>query len=128
MINKTLFLTLEQILTVHTDQIERYGGSHGLRDLGLLESAIYRPQSTFGGEELYQTIFDKAASLLHSLIANHPFVDGNKRTATASVLLFLKINGCNLVCGQEELVKFVLDISVKKFDLEEIASWIEKHV
>ena len=125
---QTLFLTLEQVITIHTDQIERYGGSHGLRDLGLLESAVYRPGSTFGGEELYPTLFDKAASLVHSLLLNHPFVDGNKRTAVASMLLFLDANKQKLFVSEKELIEFALWIESKKPKVEEIASWIEKHI
>src|SRR3990172_10842143 len=87
------FITLEQLLTIHEDQIDRYGGSHGIRDLNLLESALFRPQTTFSGEDLYKTIFDKAAALMHSLILNHPFVDGNKRTAVVAAIIFLLQNG-----------------------------------
>lgn len=125
---KTLYLTLEQVLIIHTDQIERYGGSHGLRDLGLLESAVFRPQSSFGGEELYPTILDKAAALTHSLLLNHSFVDGNKRTAVASLLVFLKLNKVKLVCSGEELIAFAMWVENKKPSLEEIAGWIEKHI
>lgn len=125
---RIFYLTLEQVLIIHTDQIERYGGSHGLRDLGLLESAIYRPQSTFGGEELYPTIFDKSASLTQSLLLNHAFVDGNKRTAVASLLMFLKINRQNLVCSEDELINFALWVENKKPTIEEVAMWVEKHI
>ena len=128
MANQTLFLTLEQILTIHTAQIERYGGSHGLRDLGLLESSVYRPGSTFGGEELYPTIFDKAAALTHSLLLNHPFVDGNKRTAVASMVLFLEANKQKFSISEKELVDFALWVENKKPSIEEIAVWIEKHI
>ena len=128
MANQTLFLTLEQILTIHTDQIERYGGSHGLRDLGLLESSVYRPGSTFGGEELYPTIFDKAAALTHSLLLNHPFVDGNKRTAIASMILFLEINRQKFFFSEKEIIEFALWVENKKPTLEQIAGWIEKHL
>lgn len=124
---RTYFLTLEQVLVVHTDQIERYGGSHGLRDLGLLESAVFRPQSSFGDEDLYPTIFHKAAALLHSLIMNHPFVDGNKRTATASTLLFLEMNDCSLVVEQKVLVNFILKIEKEDLKIEIISSWLKKN-
>jgi len=124
---QTSFLTLEQILVIHEDQIDRYGGSHGIRELALLESAVFRPQSTFAGEELYSTIFDKASALIHSLVLNHPFVDGNKRTATASMLVFLEINGLTLKVGQKELLKTVLKIESKDMDIEEIADWLKKN-
>ncbi len=127
MTTQTSFLTLEQILVIHEDQIDRYGGSHGIRELALLESAVFRPQSTFAGEELYSTIFDKASALIHSLVLNHPFVDGNKRTATASMLVFLEINGLTLKVGQKELLKTVLKIESKDMDIEEIADWLKKN-
>lgn len=76
--------------------IDKTGGSHGVRDLGLLESAVMRPKATFGGEELYSDVFSKAAALMHSLIRNHPFVDGNKRTGIAAAGLFLAQNGVQL--------------------------------
>jgi len=123
----TIFLTLEQILVIHEDQIDRYGGSHGIRDLALLESAIFRPQSTFSNQELYLTIFDKAAALVHSLVLNHPFIDGNKRTGIVSLILLLELNGFKLITGQEELVKTVLQIENKNLDIEQIARWLEEH-
>ncbi len=127
MTSHTYFLNLEQVITVHTDQIERYGGSHGLRDLGLLESAVFRPQSSFDGEDLYPSIFHKAASLLHSLIMNHPFVDGNKRTATATTLLFLEMNNYSLEVKQKNLVQFILQIEKEDMKVEEISSWLSKN-
>ncbi|MEX2012795.1 MAG: type II toxin-antitoxin system death-on-curing family toxin, partial [Candidatus Levyibacteriota bacterium] len=123
----TSFLTLEQIIVIHEDQADRYGGSRGIRDLALLESAVFRPQSSFGGEELYLSTFDKAASLVHSLLLNHPFVDGNKRTATASMLVFLELNQIELEVKQEELEKVMLGIESKKMGLEEIAQWIKEN-
>ncbi len=125
--NDTVFLTLEQVLVIHDDQIERYGGDHGIRDINLFESAIMRPQTTFGGEDLYPTIFDKAAALIHSLILNHPFVDGNKRTGTASAIVFLDINGYQLVAKKIDLEKFVLGVESKKLDIEDISSWLRSH-
>ena len=124
----TSYLTLEQILVIHEDQIDRYGGSHGLRDLALLESAIFRPQSTFSGEDLYPTVFDKAAALLHSLIQNHPFIDGNKRTATVSLIVFLIKNGYELRVSNDTLVEIVLKISKKKITLENLSIWLKDNI
>lgn len=121
----TIFLTFEQILVIHYDQIERYGGSHGIRELALLESAIFRPQTTFGDQELYDDIFSKAAALMHSLLLNHPFIDGNKRTATASCLVFLEINGLFLQVTQEELVDTALKVASKELDLEKLTAWLK---
>ena len=122
-----IYLTLEQVLLIHEDQVVRYGGSSGLRDLSLLESAIFRPQSTFGGEDLYQTIFDKVAALMHSLILNHVFVDGNKRTGTASMLVFLELNGYRLKVSQKVLVEAAMNVESKRWNIEEIATWLKKN-
>lgn len=121
------FITLEQLLAIHEDQIDRYGGSHGIRDLNLLESAIFRPQSTFSGEDLYKTIFDKTAALLHSVVLNHPFVDGNKRTAVVAAIVFLLQNGWMLKISQKLLVKTVMDIEVKKFTIPQLANWLKSN-
>lgn len=127
MTKKVLFLTLEQVLLIHEDQIEKYGGSHGVRDLGLLESAILRPQTTFGGVDLYESLFDKAAALTHSLLLNHPFVDGNKRTAVVSVLTFLELNGLSISTSNKNLVDFALSVENKKIPIEKIAGWLKKY-
>ena len=124
---RTYFLDIEQVLIIHTDQIERYGGSHGLRDLGLLESAVFRSQATFGKEDLYPSIFGKAAALFQSLVLNHPFIDGNKRTTTASTLVFLEMNGYSVKVGQKVLVKFVLQIEKETLEIEQIYSWLKKN-
>ena len=122
------FLTLDDALKIHLSQIDLYGGSDGLRDLGLLESAIYRPQTTFGGNELYPTMFLKAACLMHSLVLNHSFVDGNKRTGTVAALIFLEVNGLTVMVGQEELVEVAMKVGLKQWGIEEIAEWMEKSV
>ncbi len=123
--SNNLFLTFEQILVIHYDQIERYGGSHGLRDLALLESAIFRPQTTFGNEALYSDIYSKASALMHSLLLNHPFIDGNKRTAVVSCIVFLEINGTSLKISQEELIETALKIESKEWNLERLSSWLK---
>lgn len=123
----TIYLTLEQVFLIHEDQLLRYGGSSGLRDLPLLESAIFRPQSSFGGEDLYSSIFEKAAALMHSLLLNHPFVDGNKRTATTSMLVFLELNNYRLQVSQKALVEVAIKIESKQLNLEQIASWFRKY-
>jgi death-on-curing protein len=121
----TVYLTLEQILFIHQDQIERYGGSSGLRDLSLLESAIFRPQTMFSGRDLYQNYFEKAASLLHSLIMNHAFIDGNKRTGATAMLVFLELNNVFISIESNELVKTVLQIENEKWKIEQISKWLE---
>jgi death on curing protein len=123
----TRFLTLEQVILFHGYQIDQYGGSHGIRDLALLESAVMRPQSTFAGVDLYPTIFGKAAVLTHSLILNHPFIDGNKRAATYSMIIFLELNGCHLKVEDKELVDAAVSIATKDWDIDKIAVWMKKH-
>lgn len=123
--DNVIYLTFEQILVIHEDQIERYGGISGIRELSLLESAIFRPQTTFSGEDLYKTHFEKAAALIHSLIMNHAFIDGNKRTATAAMLVYLELNNITVRIKNDELVDTVLLIEKEKWTIEKIASWIE---
>lgn len=121
------YLTPQQVIAIHDQLIKRFGGSHGIRDVGLLESAVARPQATYAGEDLYVTVFDKAAALMHSLLKNHQFVDGNKRTALSCAGLFLRMNGYDLQnSGQEEL-QFALKVENGSLTLEEIASWLEEH-
>lgn len=121
------YLTPQQVLLIHDQMVKRFGGSHGVKDLGLVESAVYRPQATYAGQDLYANIFDKAAALLQSLLKNHPFVDGNKRTALTSAGVFLKINGFNLINGHDEEVEFGLSVDNRHLSLEEISAWLKKH-
>lgn len=121
------YLTVQDVLLLHNLAIENFGGSHGLRNLGLLESAVARPQSSFGGEDLYPTIFLKAGALVHSLLMNHQFVDGNKRTAMFSVMTFLELNGYKFVAKQKEVVDTALWIENKKPTIEAISNWLQKH-
>lgn len=124
---KTIFLNLDEVLAIHHTEVEKFGGSHGVRDLNLLDSAIQRPESSFMGDDLYPTIFDKVAALMHSILLNHPFVDGNKRTATASAAYFLYLNGYELEVTQEEMVQLALRVESKKIDLEQIAKWFKEY-
>ena len=122
-----IFLKLEEVIAIHHDQIKRYGGSHGIRDLNLLISAISRPQASFAGEDLYSDLFDKAAAFIHSLILNHPFLDGNKRTAIVSGARFLYVNCYLFNAGNSELVVAALKIESKKWDISKISSWLKKN-
>ncbi len=124
---KINYLTLEQIIVIHYEIIIQFGGSDGIRDLALLESALYRPQSTFQGNDLYPTLFDKAAALIHSIILNHPFIDGNKRTGMLSGLQFLEENNIQANIDNEELVNVTLKIESKQFKIQDIATWLEKN-
>lgn len=124
---KIKYLSVKDILLLHNMAIDASGGSHGLRDLGLLESAVARPRATFGGIDLYQTIFIKAGALVHSLLRNHPFVDGNKRTSMFSAMTFLELNKYKFSASQKEVVDFALEIENKKPSVEEIAIWFKNH-
>ncbi len=121
------YLTPENVIQIHYEIVEATGGSQGLRDLGLLESAVMRPQQTFAGKDLYPTLEVKAAALVHSLLLNHMFVDGNKRTATISMIEFLIFNKRKFTATNKEIVDFALWVENEKPTLEKIASWIKEH-
>lgn len=120
-------LQVKDILLLHNMAIDATGGSHGLRDLGLLESAAGRMVASYDGEDLYPTLFLKAGALLHSLLMNHPFVDGNKRTAMYSGMTFIELNEYKMTAKQDEIVNFALKIEKDKLDVERIASWLKEH-
>lgn len=122
-----LYLTPEQVLFIHNLVVQKTGGSHGVRDLSMLLSALGRPQASFDGRDLYEDLFIKAAALLDSLIRNHPFVDGNKRVTIVSTALFLQKNGYSLSVDNEELVQFALDCAQSKNSLKEITTWLERN-
>lgn len=124
---KTVFLTPLQILAIHDQVIKKFGGSAGMRDLGLLESAAARPMATFGREDMYQTIFDKAAALFHSLLKNHPFVDGNKRTAYSSAAMLLKLNGYRLENKHKEAIEFTVEVETKNLNIDKISFWLKRN-
>lgn len=121
------YLSSEDVLLLHNMAIDESGGSHGLRDLGLLESAVARPQASFGGEDLYPNIFLKAGALVHGLLRNHPFVDGNKRTSMYSAMTFLELNGYRFEAKQKEVVEFALRVENDKLSVEAIAKWLKEH-
>jgi death-on-curing protein len=121
------YLTAEQVLFIHARLIAETGGAHGVLDLGLLLSAIARPRSTFDGQELYPDLFSKAAALLESLIGNHAFLDGNKRTAIAAAGLFLKLNDFQLTADDSEVFDFTLQCAQGRVPLEKIRTWFETH-
>lgn len=120
------YLLPEQVLFIHSRLIQSTGGSHGIRDLSMLLSSLGRPQATFDGNDLYDDLFSKAASLLDSLIRNHPFMDGNKRTAITAAALFMKLNGFSLVVSNAEMARFTLACAQSKVTLEEISAWMRQ--
>lgn len=121
------YLTPEQVLFIHYRLIEETGGSHGIRDIALLQSAVARPMATFDNKDLYPDLFSKSAALMHSVIKNHPFVDGNKRTAITVASIFLLRNGYNLKTSNKELERFTLKVTNEHIELQEIAGWFKKH-
>lgn len=122
----TYYLTPEQVLFLHSRMISIIGGAHGVRDVGMLLSALGRPQATFDGKELYPDIMLKAAALMDSLIRNHPFMDGNKRTAITASAIFLRLNGYLLQVENREMVHFTIACAQSQRSLEEIADWFRQ--
>ena len=120
-------LSKEQILMLHSQLIEETGGSDGVRDYNLLESAIESPFQSFGGDELYPTIQAKAARLGYGLIKNHCMLDGNKRIGTHSMLVFLALNGIELKYTQKELYETILDVAAGRLEYEGLLEWVLKH-
>jgi death-on-curing protein len=121
------FLSAEQILFIHARLIEETGGSHGVRDLDLLLSAIGRPQANFDGQDLYPDLFSKAAAWMESCFGNHPFVDGNKRTGVTVAGIFLRRNGYRLTASNADLVKIAMGVAQSHFSLDEIATWLREN-
>ncbi len=120
-------LTKEQILMLHNQLIESFGGSSGVRDDGLLSSALECLFQYFGGEELYPSIQEKAARLCYGLVKNHAMLDGNKRIGAHTMLVFLEVNGYELEYTQKELIDLILDVAGSKKGYEDILAWILEH-
>ncbi len=123
-----VFLTLDEVLAIQADQLRRYGGAGGLRDLGLLELALAMPQSAFGGEWLHPTIPEMASAYLFHLVKNHPFVDGNKRVGLAVALAFLGLNDLRLEATEDEVVDLVLSTASSAIGKADVAVFIRTHV
>ena len=120
-------LTKTQILKMHSLLIQETGGSDGIRDEGLLDSALNLPFQSFDGEDIYKTIQAKAARLGFSLINNHPFADGNKRIGILAMLVFLEMNGIEIICTDEELVELGLGIADSSVSYKDLLNWIIDH-
>lgn len=118
----------KDILTIHQLLIEKTGGSSGLRDAGLLDSAVNAPFQTFAGKDLYSTLEEKAAHLGYSLIKNHPFVDGNKRVGILAMVTFLEMNGLLVVCSNGELVALGLSLAEGTSSVESLLKWVKEHI
>jgi death-on-curing protein len=122
------YLTLIEALNLHRQIIEQSGGALGVRDLGALESALAQPRMTFGGEDLYLTLVDKAAALGFSIIMNHPFVDGNKRTGHAAMETFLVLNGMEISASVDEQEQVILALASGTSKRESFVEWLMQHV
>ena len=120
------YLSVEIALEIHRRVIEEFGGDPGLRDRGMLESAVAMPQSTFGGEDLHAGLAEKAAAYHFHLCANHPFVDGNKRVAVAAAELFLLINGRELTASDDEVENLTLDVAVGRLSKEQVIEFFAR--
>ncbi len=121
------FLGVEDNLELHADQVALYGGQHGVRDLGLLESAVAQPQAMFGGNYLHQDIFEMAAAYLFHLVQNHPFLDGNKRTGAVAALVFLDFNGVEIDAPKGSLYDLTIAVATGQADKNQIAEYFCSH-
>jgi len=122
------YLSVTPILDLHSFQIGHFGGSPGVRDRGALEAALARPQMTFGGDDLYPDLAAKAGALIHSLIQNRPFVDGNKRVGAHGGLVFPRVNGCRLASSPAELTDIVMAVARGELAAEALAIWIRQRL
>lgn len=121
-----IYLSAEQVLFLHARLIQETGGAHGVRDLGLLQSAVGRPRARFAGTDLYPDLFTKAAALMESLVRNHPFVDGNKRAGIAVAGIFLVINGWRLAASNAELESVTMGVAEGKQSLDQLSDWFRR--
>lgn len=121
-------LSKEQIIYLHSQLIDATGGTEGIRDEGMLESAINAPFQTFSGEDLFPTIYQKAARLGYGLASNHPFLDGNKRIGAHAMLVFLELNNVEMQYTNKELADIFLDIADNKANYDNLLSWLVEHI
>ncbi|MBX3324351.1 MAG: type II toxin-antitoxin system death-on-curing family toxin [Nitrospira sp.] len=121
------FLSVEDVIDIHADQIERYGGSLGVRDVEMLRSAIGMPEAGFGNQYLHTDLFEMAAAYLYHIVQNHPFIDGNKRTGTMAAFVFLKLNGHTLDADESTFESLVLKAAQGQIDKSAIAEFFRKH-
>lgn len=122
------YLSLQEVISLHSLLISQSGGSSGLRDRGALESAVAQPEASFGGKDLYADLASKAAALGHSLIQNHPFVDGNKRIGHGAMEVFLLLNGHEIDASVDDQEKIIIEVASGKVSRIEFSEWISKHM
>lgn len=123
---EVLFLDVDEVVAIHARSIDKYGGSHGIRDYGLVESAVLAPQQTFGGEQLYPTIGAMAAAYWHGLVMNHAFVDGNKRIGLRVAVIFLAVNGYCLTQSSSEVEDVTMRLAQGEVSREELTALVER--
>jgi len=121
-------LTLEQVLELHARVLDQSGGAEGVRDRSALESSLAQPLQTFGGEDLYPSIPAKAAALCFFFVRNHPFVDGNKRTAHAAMEVVLVLNGFEIAASIDDQEQIMLALAASTLSREEFTLWVEQHL
>lgn len=120
------FLTLVEVIEIHKDQIERYGGQLGVRDFGLLESALAQPEASFAGEWLHKDLYEMASAYAYHICQNHPFIDGNKRTALACAFVFLELNGMSVIDSKGRLKNTMLRMASGKIDKRRFTEILRK--
>lgn len=120
------FLSLAEVLEIHQDQVARYGGSPGIRDIDLLKSALGTPAATYGGEFLHTDLFEMASAYLFHLVKNHPFMDGNKRVGVVAALVFLALNGDDFEAPEDDLAETVLAVARGEFDKADVAVFLRR--
>jgi len=121
------FVEIEDVLSIHCNQIDLYGGEHGVRDMGLLESAVAQPRAAFGGEFLHADIFEMAAAYMFHIVQNHPFLDGNKRTGLVAALLFLDINDIEIEAPEGSPYDLTIAVATGNAGKPEIAEFFRLH-
>ena len=122
-----IFLSLAEILEIHQDQIARYGGDPGIRDMGLLKSALGMPPATFGGQFLHTDLFEMAAAYLFHLVRNHPFVDGNKRVGAVAAVIFLALNGYDLEAPEEDFADMVISVASGESSKTDVTLFLRRY-
>lgn len=122
------YLSIREVLELHSRVLEQSGGAQGIRDRGALESSVAQPFQTFGGQELYASVPEKAAALGYFLVRNHPFVDGNKRVGHAALEVTLVLNGFELVASIDEQEQIILALAAGNLSRDEFTTWIVQHL
>ena len=123
----TNFLSTEDVLILHANQVDLYGGEHGVRELGLLDSAVAQPRASFGGNFLHAFPFEMAAAYLYHIVQNHPFFDGNKRTGAVAALVFLDFNGIEIDAPKGSLYDITMSVATGQAGKAEIAEFFRSH-